>query len=103
MITYADSADLETKLEKAMVIYTASNLPEAALAIIRKEEAKKIADRCKADLIPKKEAIERIEAGKASLGYTTKQQEVAAFRRLVECFEFTAISLAIFKKKYDIM
>ena len=98
---YGDKADLETKLKKAMSIY--SDLPESAITIITKIEAQKIADACKSFLIPEKEAIERIEAGKASLGYTTKQQEIAAMREKVERFEFTAICLAIFKYEYGLI
>lgn len=100
MEAYSDTADLEGKLEKAMEIY--NGFPQEALEIIRKKEAADIAKRCKDALIPKKEAIERIEAGEASLGYTTKLQEIAAMRELVERFEFTAICLAVFKKKYGI-
>lgn len=95
---YGDKADLESKLRKAMSIY--NGLPESAITVITKIEAQKIADACKSFLVPEKEAIERIEAGKASLGYTTKQQEISAMREMVERFEFTAICLALFKKKY---
>lgn len=103
MDKYGDKADLETKLSKAMEIYTAHpelSKNEKALTMLRKYEAQKIANDCKDFLIPEKEALERIEAGKASLGYTTQQQEISAMREMVERFEFTAICLAIFKKKY---
>ena len=106
MEKYGDTADLETKLSKAMEIYTTHpelSKNEKALTIIRKYEAQKIAGACKEFLIPEKDAIERIEAGKASLGYTTQQQEIAAMREMVERFEFTAICLAMFKKKYDLV
>ena len=103
MEKYGDTADLETKLAKAMKTYDGHGLSEKAIAVIKRIEAQKIADYCKNDLIPKKESIERIEAGKASLGCLTKQQEVSAMRELVEQFEFTAICLAMFKKKYDLV
>lgn len=102
MAAYSDTADLESKLEKAMEAYNNLSLTDGALAIIRKREAQKIADACKKSLTDKKDAIERIEAGEACLGYTTAQQENAAMRELIERFEFTAICLAIFKKKYSI-
>lgn len=105
MAKYGDKADLETKLTKAMRVYTEHpelSKNEKALTVLRKYEAQKIADACKEFLIPEKEALERIEAGKASLGYTTQQQEIAAMREMVERFEFTAICLAIFKKKYGL-
>ena len=102
MDDYGDKADLESKLRKAMSIYSELELPENAIAVIKKIEAQKIADSCKEFLIPEKEALERIESGKASLGYTTQQQEIAAMREMVERFEFTAICLAIFKKKYEL-
>ena len=103
MRDYSDTADLESKLDKAMAIYNDAGLTQEAIAIIRKKEATDIARRCKEGLIPKKEAIERIEAGKATLGYTTELQEIAARRELVERFEFTAICLAVFKRKYGII
>ena len=102
MAAYSDTADLESKLEKTMAEYNDCNLPKTALAAIRKLEAQKIADACKKDLTEKKASIERIEAGEACLGYTTAQQEIAAMRELIERFEFTAICLAIFKRKYSI-
>ena len=102
MNTYGDTADLETKLEKTMSEYKGFGLTPEAIEIIRKHEAKKIAKRCEEYLVPNKEAIERIEAGEATLGYTTRSQEITAMRNLVERVEFTALCLTIFMKKYGI-
>lgn len=102
MAAYSDTADLESKLENTMKAYREHNLPEQAISIIAKMEAQKIAEACKKDLLQKKQSIEDIESGKATLGYTTMLQEIAARRELIERFEFTAINLAIFKKKYEI-
>ena len=88
--------NLEESLDKHMAIFT--DLPEAALSILRKQEAKKIAEETTALLKEDMKIAKQIDT--CSFGYTTMAQEVAAKRNFIERFEFNCLQLADFKKKY---
>lgn len=92
--------NLEAELEHTLEIY--KELPAEAIEILKKIEAKKIVD--KAIELCKKEmaTVKALEAGEASLGYTTQTQEIQARGKLVRRFEFNCFQLAEFKKKYGI-
>ena len=98
MEKYRKHADLEKELRVMMM--GLEELPEQALEVVRKMYAQQIADNCKANLLKTKKTIIDIKAGRASLGYTTLNQEISAMHDLVEGFEFTCLCLADFKKKY---
>lgn len=70
--------------------------------VMVKMEAQKVADTAKEDLLKKMHMIKEIKAGRASLGYTTRVQEIRAWHDLNEGFEFSCYMLSQFKKKYGI-
>lgn len=90
--------NLEAELADRMSIY--KGIPSEALETIRHIEAEKIAETCKVLVMKQMETVKELESGKASLGYTTKFQEVQAMHEIVERFEFNCLQLADFKKKY---
>ena len=46
--------------------------------------------------------IQELESGKASLGYTTKTQEVRELHRTIQRFEFNCLQARDFKEKYSL-
>ena len=88
--------NLEESLDKYMTIF--EDLPEAALSILRKQEAKRIAEVTTVLLKKDMEIVKQIDT--CSFGYTTMAQEVTAKRRFVERFEFNCLQLADFKKNH---
>lgn len=93
-----DYRNLEAELEREMNVY--SDIHESAVAIIRKMEAKKIADSCEKLVRKEMEICKRLESGKSSFGYTTQSQEIAARGELRKRFEFNCLQLKDFKEKY---
>lgn len=94
--------DLEKELSASMRTYEEINFPGEALSVIQRVEAKKIADKCFALVQKEKKTIIEIEAGRASLGYTTQRQEIEARAELRKRFEFNCLQLRDFKAKYAI-
>lgn len=92
--------NLEAELERAMRVYHEAGLPEEAIVIIRKMEAQKIADSCRALVLEEMDVVKRINAGEASFGMTTERQETEARFEYITRFEFNCLQLADFRKKY---
>lgn len=88
--------NLEAELERKLKFF--ADLPEAALSILQKQEAKRIAEVTTVLLKKDMEIVKQIDT--CSFGYTTMAQEVTAKREFVERFEFNCLQLADFKKKY---
>lgn len=65
-------------------------------------QAKKVYEVEKAELMKKMKMIKDIKAGRASLGYTSRTQEVNAWHDMNEGFEFSCFMLAEFRKKYGV-
>lgn len=103
-----DYMNLEGDIKKKMETYEEAlkdfpeEIREKNLAIIRKQKAKAMAETTTAKLKETMAMIKRIKAGKASLGYTTWNQEYSAMRELVDRFEFNCLQLADFRKKYSV-
>lgn len=100
MKKYRRSADLEESLR--IMMNGLEDLPPQAFEAVRKLHAQKVADDCKAHLLKTKKTINNVKSGRASLGYTTMNQEISAMHDLVEGFEFTCLCLADFMKKYNL-
>ena len=94
--------NLEQDLENSLSIYKDVELLADALEILRKTEAKKIVQKCKELVYKEMALLKNLDAGKASLGYTTEIQEIRARTELRQRFEFNCYQLAQFKKKYDL-
>lgn len=94
--------NLEAELERRMQVYEGIGLPEAMMSILRKGEAQKVADACKALVTKELELVKGLENGTASLGYTTQGQEIKARGELRTRFEFNCLQYADFKKKYEV-
>lgn len=94
--------NLEAELEMKMEVYKDAGIPEEALKVITGIEAKKISDKGFAKVREMMAIIKRIEAGKASFGYTTEQQEYSARAEFRQRFEFNCLQLSIFCEKYSI-
>lgn len=75
---------------------------EKAEAVAIKMYAEKVVETAKQKLIERMRMIQDIKVGRASLGYTTANQEVRAWHDLNEGFEFSCYMLAEFKRKYNI-
>lgn len=90
--------NLEEELQHQMSIY--NELPQEAINLLVKVEAQKIADSCKALVLEEMQTLKDLEDGKASLGYTTHNQEIRARSEFHQRFEFNCLQLADFKKKY---
>lgn len=95
-----DYIDLFGSLEKTMQRYRESGMPEEAMPIIEKIEAKALVDECMKIVRRQLTTLKDIEAGKASLGYTTANQETHARCRLRTRFDFNCLQLSDFRKKY---
>lgn len=90
--------NLEAELQHQMSIY--KELPQEAINLLVKIEAQKIANSCETLVLEEKQTLKDLEDGKASLGYTTRNQEIQAKSELHQRFEFNCLQLADFKKKY---
>ena len=95
-----DYMNLEEELSDYMKIFDDTELPDSAKDILRKTKAQEIANRAKKVLIDRMNFIKNVNEGNASLGYTTRIQEVQEMHRIVERFEFNCLQLADFNKKY---
>lgn len=89
--------NLEEELEHNMLIF--AELPKEACDMLRKIEAKKISEKAENLVRSEMATIKAIEAGEASLGYTTKGQEIQAMNEFIRRFEFNCLQLADFNKK----
>lgn len=97
-----DFIDLEGELTKRMNRYREAGIPENALQVVEKVEAQKLAARCK-ELVTKEMGVVRdIEAGRASLGYTTQSQEIHARGELRKRFEFNCLQYRDFRKAHNL-
>lgn len=100
--------NLENDLNQQIETYEAAMIaiPEEqrkkALEVIKRQKATMIATETCARLKETMAMIKNIKAGKASLGYTTWNQERAALRDLVLRFEFNCLQLREFKIKYGV-
>ena len=94
--------DPEKDLEITMKAYKDLDLQEQVQEVILQIEAKKVYDFISDTLKGTLRTLNAILSGKASLGYTTKIQEVQAMRDLREGFEFDCLRLADFRKKYSL-
>ena len=92
--------NLEAELEHAMETF--AGIPTEALEVLKKVEAEKIANKCKALVLNEMATIKALENGEASLGYTTRGQEIKARGDLRTRFEFNCLQLKVFKEKYGI-
>lgn len=75
---------------------------ETVKNIIATDAARKIVSEATATLKQTMQTIKDINAGRASLGYTTAVQEISARHDVVEGFEFACYVLHLFKKKYNL-
>lgn len=96
-----DYINLEDELKFEMHFYP-DTLPAEALQALEKIKAKEIANRCKELCLKEMETVKALEAGKASLGYTTQSQEIHARAEFRKRFEFNCLQLRDFKEKYRI-
>lgn len=94
--------DPEKDLEITMKAYRDLDLPKQAQEVILQIEAKRVHDFISNTLKGTLRTLNAILSGKASLGYTTKKQEVQAMHDLREGFEFDCLRLADFRKKYNL-
>ncbi len=101
---YSKECDYEHKLLILLPDLSALPAEQKAKAetVVTKLTAEKIANSAKQDLIEKMRMIQDIKSGRASLGYTTEQQEARAMHDLIEGFEFSCFMLSEFKSKYGI-
>lgn len=103
---YRKECDYEYSLQLLLPDISNIEVPEAAKAIaiqtLTKINAQKVADEAKEKLMKTMHSIKEISEGRASLGYTTKVQEVSAWHDLNEGFEFSCYMLAKFKEKYSL-
>lgn len=101
---YRKECDYEHDL--AILLPDFSELPaearEKAEAVVTKMTAQKVVDVAKERLVKKMHSIKAIKDGKASLGYTTRNQEISAWHDLNEGFEFSCYMLAEFEHKYGL-
>ena len=97
---YAKNADLEHDLDLKMTGF--DMLPEEALAVVRKMQAKKVYVAHKEWCMKRMQMIQRIESGKSSLGFTSRTQEIHELHNIRQEFEFTCLMVADFRKKYGI-
>lgn len=103
---YRKDCDFEYDLKVLLMGIDFSALPkesrEKAESIYIQMQAKKVYDTAKATLMKKMKTIKDIKAGRASLGYTTRTQEISEWHDLNEGFEFSCLMLADFRKKYNL-
>lgn len=90
--------DLATRIE----VYADAGIRQDAMEKIMNIEAQKVYDFHNDALKKTMNALVRILSGKASLGYTTKRQEIEKMRDLRIGFEFDCVRLADFRKKYNL-
>ena len=95
-----DYMNFEAELAYNMEAYKNLPIPAEELNKISRYEAQKIVDKRTAELKNTMKLIQDIEAGKASLGYTTYNQDHLAMRELVDRFEFNCFQLSVFKKEH---
>lgn len=103
---YRKDCDFEGSLKQEMIFNDFSALPEEvrekAEMACTQISAKKVYENGRANLTKTMRTIKEVEAGRASLGYTTMRQEISAMHDLVEGFEFSCYMLAEFRKKYNL-
>lgn len=97
---YPDN-DPDKDLATCMEVYADAGIGHDAMEKIMNIEARKVYDVHKDALKKTRNALVRILSGKASLGYTTKRQEIEKMRDLRIGFEFDCVRLADFRKKYN--
>lgn len=73
-----------------------------AEAVAKQIAVKKVIATAEEDLRKTMEAIREIKAGRASLGYISKPQEIREWAEMQERFEFSCYMLAELKRKYNI-
>ena len=101
-----EEADLEKKLKKRLKVIDSMPISEAdkakAYKVAEDVEARKIASECREEMLKRAAMIKSLLSGKASLGYTTKQQNIEQIRYLRSKFDFTCLALREFKKAHNI-
>lgn len=97
---YERQCDFERRLK--ILLPDLTTFPTAAVEIVTKMYAERVAASAKEELLKKAHTIKEIRAGRASLGYTTVQQEVREWHDLNEGFEFSCYMLAEFKARHKI-
>lgn len=93
--------NLEEELETSMSRYKGVETMEKYWDAVRKVEAKKIADSCKARCLQDMQIIKRIEDGVSSFGLD-KRNEYRKRYEFKRRFEFNCLQLAMFKEKYGV-
>lgn len=91
--------NLECDLDWQM-LPVAGVLSDEQKEAVRKAYAPKLAKVAEKKLSDMRAMLDRIDSGKASLGYTTQNQEWLALRELHERYEFNCFQLKVFKEKY---
>ena len=101
---YRGECDYETRLRWRLPDF--ETLPEGARekakVVCTRVMAEQVAKAAKEELLKKMSMIKAVKSGRASLGFTTVQQETREWHDLNEGFEFSCYMLAEFKKKYGI-
>lgn len=97
-----DFINLVGEIQKTENWLRESGIPELAWPVVIKQEAQKLADRCKAMVMREMKTIRDIDAGVASFGYTTHRQEIEARGEFRKRFEFNCLQLRDFKAKYEL-
>ena len=97
-----DFINLEGEIQKTEKWLQESGIPEIAWSVVVKQEAQKLADKCKAMVLRERQIIRDIDAGIATFGYTTRRQEIEARGDFRKRFEFNCLQLRDFRKKYGV-
>ena len=92
--------NMEADFDLHMKGYIEAGLPDEALDIVRKMVAKKVVDSAMEIVLKQLDVIKRVEAGKATFGYTTERQEDSARYNYRVRFDFNCLQIRIFKEKH---
>ena len=94
--------NLEKELETIMNRYKGVEILEKNWEIVRKVEAKKIADSCKELCLKDMQIIKDLDSGVSSFGMTTRTQEINKRYEFKRRWEFNCLQLALFREKYGV-
>lgn len=94
--------NLEKQLAYAVDFLAAVELPEEEVEKIKKAYARDIAVKVEKQLRERMITLKNLEAGKASLGYSSTLQAATANANFRKMFEFDCYQLSVFKKRYAI-
>lgn len=94
--------NLEKELETNMSHYKGIEILEKNLDVVRKVEAKKIADSCKELCLKDMQIVKNLESGVSSFGMISRAQEISKRYEFKRRWEFNCLQLAIFREKYGV-